>query len=491
MNERPSSIAEESSSGLDGDQGPPILTVSEISGLLKRTVEENFSAVRVRGEISGFKRAQSGHLYFTLKDSDAVLDGVCWRGQAGRLGLEIEDGMEVLATGRITTYAARSRYQIIVESMELAGEGALLRLIEERRKRLDQEGLFDPEAKKPLPFLPDVIGVVTSPTGAVIRDILHRLDDRFPRRVLLWPVRVQGEGAAAEIAAVIDGFNRLPPKGKVPRPDVLIVARGGGSLEDLMAFNEEIVVRAVAASRIPVISAIGHETDWTLIDFAADERAPTPTAAAEFAVPVRAELLAQVMDDAGRLTAAASRLLEDARIRLEGLARGLPNLGRVTDGLVQRLDEWSERLGNAAAAAINGRRAELARLAAALPRPGRLIEHAKSQLKSEGRALETAFKTLIRERRHALKQAAGLLTSYSYERVLERGFVLVTDTQGLAVDSVSMLNPGMDVRLGFHDGKAGATVNEVKGPGGGWGARKRRTRKSKPGAGDSRQGKLL
>ncbi|MCH8236627.1 MAG: exodeoxyribonuclease VII large subunit [Proteobacteria bacterium] len=491
MNERPSSITEDSSSGLDGDQGPPILTVSEISGLLKQTVEEGFSAVRVRGEISGFKRAQSGHLYFTLKDSDAVLDGVCWRGQAGRLGLEIEDGMEVLATGRITTYAARSRYQIIVESMELAGEGALLRLIEERRKRLDQEGLFDPGAKKPLPFLPDVIGVVTSPTGAVIRDILHRLDDRFPRRVLLWPVRVQGEGAAEEIAAVIDGFNRLPPEGKTPRPDVLIVARGGGSLEDLMAFNEEIVVRAVAASEIPVISAIGHETDWTLIDFAADERAPTPTAAAEFAVPVRAVLLAQVMDDAGRLTAAASRLLDDARIRLEGLARGLPNLGRVTDGLVQRLDEWSERLGNALGVAINGRRAELARLAAALPRPGRLIEHAKSQLKSEGRALETAFKTLIRERRYALKQAAELLTSYSYERVLERGFVLVTDTQGLAVDSVSMLNPGMDVRLGFHDGKAGATVHEVKGPRGGWGVRKRRTRKAKPGAGDSRQGKLL
>ena len=252
-----------------------------------------------------------------------------------------------------------------------------------------------------------------------------------------------------------------------------------------------LVVRAVAASRIPLISAIGHETDWTLIDFAADERAPTPTAAAELVVPVRAELLAQVMDDAGRLTAAASRLLDDARIRLEGLARGLPNLGRVTDGLVQRLDEWSERLGNAAGVAINGRRAELARLAAALPRPDRLIDHAKSLLKREGRALETAFKTLIRERRRVLKQAADLLKSYSYERVLERGFVLVTDTQGLAVDSVGRLSPGMDVSLGFHDGKAGATVNEVKGPRGGPGKKKRRTRKSKPGAVDSRKGKLL
>lgn len=259
----------------------PVLTVSELSFALKRTVEEAFGRVRVRGEISSFKRAASGHLYFSLKDADALIDAVVWRGTAGGFALRPEDGMEVIATGRLTTYPGRSRYQIVIESLELAGQGALLKLIEERRKKLEAEGLFDPARKRPLPYLPEVIGVVTSPTGAVIRDILHRLADRFPRHVLIWPVLVQGEGAAQQIAAAIAGFNRLAPGGAVPRPDLLIVARGGGSLEDLMAFNEEIVVRAAAASEIPLIAAVGHETDTTLIDFAADRRAPTPTAAAE------------------------------------------------------------------------------------------------------------------------------------------------------------------------------------------------------------------
>ncbi|MCH8332652.1 exodeoxyribonuclease VII large subunit [Candidatus Sumerlaeota bacterium] len=266
--------------GLGSSPGPgganlPVLSVSEMSQAIKRALEGSFEFVRVRGEVSGFKRAASGHLYFALKDASAVLDAVCWRGTAARLSLEPEIGMEVVATGRLSTYSLRSSYQLVVDSLELAGEGALLKLLEERRKKLAAEGLFDPEAKKPLPFLPDVIGVVTSETGAVIRDILHRLDDRFPRRVLLWPVTVQGDKAAAEIAAAIEGFNRFSPRDRVPRPDLLIVARGGGSLEDLMAFNEEIVVRAAAASAIPLISAVGHETDTTLIDFAADERAPT------------------------------------------------------------------------------------------------------------------------------------------------------------------------------------------------------------------------
>ncbi|MEE8352229.1 MAG: exodeoxyribonuclease VII large subunit, partial [Rhodospirillales bacterium] len=296
MNKRPSSISQELPADLDGHQRPAILSVSELSVILKHTVEEIFSAVRVRGEITGFKRAPSGHLYFRLKDEDAVLDGVCWRGTAGRLSIAPEDGMEVIATGRLTTYQGRSNYQIVVDAMEMAGEGALLKLLQDRRKKLDQEGLFDEDNKQDIPFLPDVIGVVTSLTGAVIRDILHRLDDRFPRHVLLWPVKVQGDDAADEIAAAIEGFNRLSGKTKVPRPDVLIVARGGGSLEDLMAFNEEIVVRAAAASMIPLISAVGHETDTTLIDFAADERAPTPSAAAERAVPVRAELLARLQE---------------------------------------------------------------------------------------------------------------------------------------------------------------------------------------------------
>ena len=261
----------------------PEFSVSELSHRLKRSVEESFAWVRVRGEISGFKRPASGHLYFALKDADAVLDAVCWKGQAARLGVKPEDGLEVICSGKLTTYPGRSKYQMIVERMELAGLGALMAMLEQRKKKLAAEGLFDAERKRALPYLPRVIGVVTSPTGAVIRDILHRLHDRFPTRVLLWPVLVQGEGAADQVARAIAGFNALPADGPVPRPDILIVARGGGSLEDLMAFNEESVVRAAAASRIPLISAVGHETDTTLIDFASDRRAPTPTAAAEMA----------------------------------------------------------------------------------------------------------------------------------------------------------------------------------------------------------------
>ncbi|QJE74880.1 exodeoxyribonuclease VII large subunit [Aerophototrophica crusticola] len=301
----------------------PEVSVSELARDLKRTVEERFAYVRVRGEISQPKRHTSGHLYLRLKDESAVLEAVCWKGTVARLSVRPEEGMEVVCTGRLTTYPGRSQYQLVIETMDLAGEGALLKMLEERKKRLAAEGLFAPEKKRPLPFLPNVIGVVTSPTGAVIRDILHRLADRFPRHVLLWPVAVQGERAAAEVAKAIQGFNSIQPGGRVPRPDLLIVARGGGSLEDLMAFNEEVVVRAAAASRIPLISAVGHETDTTLIDFASDRRAPTPTAAAEMAVPVRAELLSQVLDDGRRLHACMSRALENRRSYVEALGRGL------------------------------------------------------------------------------------------------------------------------------------------------------------------------
>src|ERR1700731_652438 len=286
----------------------PEYTVSELSLALKRSVEENFSHVRVRGEISGFKRHGSGHCYFALKDAEAVLDAVCWRQTAIRLPIKPEDGMEVVCTGRLTTYPGRSKYQLVIDSISLAGIGALLKILEDRRQRLAAEGLFAAERKKKLPFLPGVIGIVTSPSGAVIRDILHRLADRFPRQVLVWPVAVQGEGAAAQVAAAIEGFNRLVPGGRVPRPDLLIVARGGGSLEDLMPFNEEIVVRAAAASAIPLISAVGHETDTTLIDFASDRRPPTPTAAAEMAVPVRFDLVAEIAAKGGRLTGGLARL---------------------------------------------------------------------------------------------------------------------------------------------------------------------------------------
>ncbi len=298
-------------------------TVSELSLALKRVVEDAYPHVRVRGEISGFKRAASGHVYLTLKDEEAALDAVMWRGTAGVLRFAPEDGLEVVCTGRLTTYPGRSRYQLVIERMEPAGIGALMALLEERKKKLAAEGLFDPARKRPLPFLPEVIGVVTSPTGAVIRDILHRLAERFPRHVLVWPVVVQGERAAAEVAAAIAGFNRLKPGGAVPRPDLLIVARGGGSIEDLWAFNEEIVVRAAAASTIPLISAVGHETDTTLIDFAADKRAPTPTAAAEMAVPVRADILARVLERAARLIQAEERLLAEGRTALSSFARAL------------------------------------------------------------------------------------------------------------------------------------------------------------------------
>src|SRR3984957_16692557 len=317
----------------------PEYSVSELSQAVKRHIESDFGHVRVRGEVSGFKRHSSGHCYLSLKDADAdaVLDAVIWRPLAQRLALKPEDGMEVVCTGRMPTYASRSKYQLVIEAVELAGIGALLKMLEERRKKLAAEGLFDDSRKRPLPYLPEVIGVVTSPTGAVIRDILHRLRDRFPRHVLVWPVPVQGENAAAAVAAAIEGFNALKPGGEIPRPDLLIVARGGGSLEDLMAFNEEIVVRAAAASRIPLISAVGHETDTTLIDFAADRRAPTPSAAAEMAVPVRLDLVADVRSLGGRLDAASIRLVEERRMRVEGLARGLPDPRTLLENAQQRL----------------------------------------------------------------------------------------------------------------------------------------------------------
>jgi len=322
----------------------PIYSVAEVSQALKRTVEDGFGWVRIRGEISGFKRAASGHLYFSLKDDKAVLDAVCWRGTAGRIGLAPEDGMEVIASGGLTTFPGRSRYQIVIQQLELAGEGALLKLLEDRKRKLAAEGLFDAERKRELPYLPQVIGVVTSPGGAVIRDILHRLGDRFPTRVLVWPVLVQGEGAAGQIASAVHGFNALDPDGDIPRPDLLIVARGGGSLEDLWAFNEEAVVRAAAESEIPLISAVGHETDVTLIDYVSDLRAPTPTAAAEIAVPVRADLLEVLADRGRRLSAAMRREVAQQQTHLAGLTRGLPDARSLLSSAVQMLDDRVERL---------------------------------------------------------------------------------------------------------------------------------------------------
>ncbi len=437
----------------------PVFSVSELSLAVKQTVEGAFHRVQVRGEVSGFKRAASGHLYFALKDEDAVLDGVCWKGTAARLGISPEDGMEVIATGRITTYAGRSKYQMVVESMELAGEGAMLKLLEDRRRRLSEEGLFDVDRKRPLPYLPEIIGVVTSPTGAVIRDILHRIEDRFPRRVLLWPVLVQGDTAAAQIAAAIRGFNDLKAGGAVPRPDVVIVARGGGSLEDLWAFNEEEVVRAAADSAIPLISAVGHETDTTLIDFASDRRAPTPTAAAEMAVPVRLELLNQITEDSRRLSGAMLRQLDDGRVRLKGLSRGLPNLRRVTEEATQRLDDWSERLGNSLSTGVRQRDSALKELAAALRHPEPIIARAAQRVESETRTLKSAMRTLLREKASDLKQPAGLLESYSYRRTLERGFALVSTKGGVAVRRTADLPPGTAMSIELHDGAVAAVAS--------------------------------
>src|SRR5690606_15225517 len=309
--------------GQAGDNAAP-LTISEISSLLKRTVEDRFGFVRLRGELSGVKRAASGHLYCCLKDEGAVIDGVMWRTTAQRLSFVPEDGLEVVASGKLTTYPGRSKYQIVIDSLEIAGEGALLALLEKTRQRLAAEGLFAAERKRALPFLPRTIGVVTSPTGAVIRDILHRLADRFPSHVVVWPVLVQGQGSAEQVAAAVRGFGGIAQDGPVPRPDLLIVARGGGSIEDLWSFNEEIVVRAIAESPIPVISAVGHETDTTLADHAADRRAPTPTAAAEMAVPVRGELAATVADFAARKRRAILRPVAIGRERLEARAQRLP-----------------------------------------------------------------------------------------------------------------------------------------------------------------------
>ncbi|MDH5412295.1 MAG: exodeoxyribonuclease VII large subunit, partial [Alphaproteobacteria bacterium] len=384
-------------------------TVSELSQALKRSVEENFAWVRVRGEISGFKRATSGHLYLSLKDEGAVLDGVCWKGVAARLGISPEDGLEVIVTGKLTTYPGRSKYQIVIDSMEMAGEGALLKLLEDRRKKLAAEGLFDESRKRPLPFLPEVIGVVTSPTGAVIRDILHRLRDRFPRHVLVWPVLVQGQDAAEQVAAAIAGFNAIQPGGAVPRPDLLIVARGGGSLEDLWAFNEEIVVRAAAESKIPLISAVGHETDTTLIDFASDRRAPTPTAAAEIAVPVRAELQGDILNFERRMVGAASRMLDERRIRIEGLGRGLPSRDSILAVPLQRLDAAFERLRGAARTYTTERLRRTERLSAQLKHPREQLADLAAKVVAESRMMEAALRAIVGRARDRGATAANRL----------------------------------------------------------------------------------
>lgn len=437
-----------------GANAPPEYSVSELSHKLKRVVEDEFSFVRVRGEISKVTIAKSGHLYTSLKDDSAVLDAICWKGTVARLGLKPEEGMEVICTGRLTTYPGRSNYQMIIETMELAGQGALLKMLEDRKKKLAAEGLFDPARKQLLPFLPDVIGVVTSPTGAVIRDIMHRLNERFPRRVLLWPVMVQGAGAAQQVAAAINGFNAISQDSPL-RPDVLIVARGGGSFEDLMPFNDEAVVRAAAASDIPLISAVGHETDTTIIDFAADLRAPTPTAAAEKAVPVRAELLATLLDDEKRLHITLMRRLQQHRTHLTGLGRGLGDPRRLLENTMQRLDHLGSKLDSGLAAWLQKRRAVLGELSARVssrPLRQRLNDSARL-LAAQGERLKNTETKMIDERARKLQNIDALLQSLSFERVLERGYSVVFDASGDIVSSVKDIKAGDSLRLRLRDGE--------------------------------------
>lgn len=486
-------------------------TVTELSGSIKRTIEGAFDQVRVRGEISGYRGPHSsGHAYFALKDDRARLEAVIWKGSFSKLKTRPEEGMEVIAVGKITTFPGSSKYQIVIESLEPAGVGALMALLEERKRKLQSEGLFDAGRKQLLPFMPMVIGVVTSPTGAVIRDILHRISDRFPLRVIVWPVRVQGEGAGPEIANAIRGFNGFEPGGPIARPDVLIVARGGGSLEDLWCFNDEVVVRAAASSEIPLISAVGHETDWTLIDYASDQRAPTPTGAAEMAVPVKADLEAQVASLAARLGRAMTRQMDTRRREIRDLARALPSIDQVLALPRRRFDEASARLGRGLEmTTVNKRRAfervaahlrpdilsariaeQRQRLTERMTRGERIIErlfdrmrakigradavlagfpsrlHAQSErqrdrLRNVTLRGDGAIDNLIARRGQALSSHSRILQSLSYKNVLKRGYAVIRGEGDKVLSSAAMVAPGDHLSIEFHD----VAVAAVAGPG--------------------------
>jgi len=495
------------SGGTPGDNAPEF-TVSEISGAVKRTIEGGFSRIRVRGELGRVSRPRSGHVYLDLKDDRSVLSGVIWKGQAAKLDTQPEEGLEVIATGRLTTFAGQSKYQMVIDSLVPAGAGALMAMLEKRRKAFEAEGLFAPDRKRALPYLPAVIGVVTSPSGAVIRDILHRLRDRFPRTVLVWPVAVQGAACAPEVARAIAGFNALTPGGALPRPDILIVARGGGSVEDLWGFNEEAVVRAVAASGIPVISAVGHETDTTLVDFVADRRAPTPTAAAELAVPVRAELVATLDALAARLSGAQVRGLTLRRQRLRDLSRALPRAEDLTRPAAQRLDQWADRLPRALrtrldtarlrldgagatlrsatltarlrwdgqrleraggrldaglTGAVSRHRLRLAQVAARLSlRPvQQRIARAPGEVDRLGARLAAAQASAMDRRRRALAAAERLLDSLSYHGTLRRGYAVVRSGETV-LTSAKAATGKTPLELQFHDGRL--TVGDAAPP---------------------------
>ncbi|WP_050525873.1 exodeoxyribonuclease VII large subunit [Pseudorhodobacter aquimaris] len=501
----------------DGPSGnSPEYTVSELSGAVKRVIEGEFGLVRVRGEIGRVSRPASGHMYFDLKDDRSVVAAISWKGQVSKMQVKPEEGMEVIATGRMTTFPGQSKYQLIVESVVPAGAGALMAMLEARRKALAAEGLFDAGRKRPLPYLPAVIGVVTSPSGAVIRDILHRLRDRFARHVLIWPVAVQGQACAPEVAAAIKGFNAIAPGGPIPRPDLIIVARGGGSLEDLWGFNEEIVVRAAAESQIPLISAVGHETDTTLIDHASDRRAPTPTAAAEIAVPVRMELIAALDGQTARLTRAVAQGLGRRGERLRDLGRALPRIETLTQGPAQRFDLWGGRLGGALTLATGAKRAGLDRIAAPM-RPrllldmvarrrdrleerhralgqshARRMERAAERLASQSERLQSSItnafskagrdiakdRTRLTSLEARLHAAPGLQLgalskrldaldrtrqTLGYGETLRRGYAVVRGEDGVVTSRADAAKAGA-LEVEFHDGRlpVGAAAKPVK-----------------------------
>ncbi|MGL5448085.1 MAG: exodeoxyribonuclease VII large subunit [Rhabdaerophilum sp.] len=467
----------------------PEYSVSDLAGALKRTLEDAFGHVRLRGEISGYRGPHSsGHVYFSIKDQNAKIDAVIWKGVFGKLKFRPEEGLEVIATGRITTFPGKSTYQIIVEAIEPAGVGALMALLEERRRKLTAEGVFDEARKKRLPYLPRVIGIITSPTGAVIRDMIHRLADRFPRDVLLWPVRVQGDGSAEEVAAAIRGFNSIHPGGSIPRPDVLIVARGGGSLEDLWSFNEEIVIRAAAECEIPLISAVGHETDWTLLDLVADIRAPTPSAAAEMVVPVRADLLHALRDRGARLAGGVMRLRDRARRDYLALIRALPDAKRLIENPQQRLDLTLAKREAAIRASRNAKEMALLALARRLSaqrpeaRLARISERLKGlearlpvalanrinlakrdQLQGKTRfdalaeRLKRAPRLLWQRQGERLGKAGQLLGALGYKQVLGRGFAVVRNAANQPVRSATMAGAESRLNIEFADGAIAVT----------------------------------
>ena len=429
----------------------PVYSVSEFSHVIKKLVETNFSYVRIRGEISRPSFPGSGHVYFTLKDADGTIAAIIWKYTLPRLSIKPEEGMEVICTGKVTTFAGQSKYQIIVESMEVAGEGALLKMLEERRKKLLKEGLFDQELKKPIPYLPKIIGVITSPSGAVIKDILHRLSDRFPSHVYLWPVAVQGEGSAKQISNAIDKFNQFTDETTIKKPDLLIVARGGGSLEDLWSFNEEIVVRSVFKSSIPVISAVGHETDTTLIDFVSDLRAPTPSAAAEKAVPVRNELIARIDELNFRFKTSFNNKLNNNKDRLNSLIKLLGKPDQIFDNKTQKLDFIYRDFENLFKDIFVEKKNKITQHAQRLMPPKVLI----SNLVSKQQLLETKFQNylqnIINKKEVKLNSLDKLLEASSFNRVLDRGFSLVMNNEGKPIKLSSEAPKNANVKIKFSD----------------------------------------